>query len=102
MALSLVELVSSGASSRTGGGGIGLTCHTNNEVVKVVIFIQSRTDGRGGRGNNCTKTLESDIVIPDDDAEAEKPTLTLSFRTTWNYSRQRYYLVIIVPMKIAI
>mmetsp|Transcript_24828 Transcript_24828/g.44656 ORF Transcript_24828/g.44656 Transcript_24828/m.44656 type:complete len:370 (+) Transcript_24828:37-1146(+) len=65
--LSLAGLISSGSNS---GGGIGLTCHTNNEVVKAAMFIQSMTNnggGGGGGGNTRTKTLESGIVIPDDD-----------------------------------
>jgi hypothetical protein len=67
MLLPLVELISSAAS---GSGGIGLTCHTNNEVVKAAMFIQSLTnDARGGRGGT-TKTLDSGIVVPDDDAES--------------------------------
>mmetsp|Transcript_37368 Transcript_37368/g.80648 ORF Transcript_37368/g.80648 Transcript_37368/m.80648 type:complete len:110 (-) Transcript_37368:138-467(-) len=69
MALSLVELISSGS---TGGGGVGLTCHTNNEIVKAAMFVQSLTSsGRdgGGGGNMGTKTLESGIVIPDHDTD---------------------------------
>jgi hypothetical protein len=71
--LPLAELISSGAIPATGGkgngggGGIGLTCHTKNEVVKVAMWIQSITNNRSGQKSVRTKTLENGLVIPDDD-----------------------------------
>ncbi|KAL7534813.1 hypothetical protein ACHAXR_008520, partial [Thalassiosira sp. AJA248-18] len=71
MVLPLVELLSPGASGSA--GGIGLTCHTNSEVMKAAMYFQSMANGGGssGRGNMKTKTLESGIVVPDDD-DADK------------------------------
>lgn len=74
MALPLIDLIYSGSLSSTSGGGIGLTCHTNNEIVKTAMFIQSMTNGGGGGNTGQTKTMESGIIIPDDDA-AKSPTL---------------------------
>lgn len=72
--LPLAELISSGAIPSTGGegndgGGIGLTCHTKNEVVKVAMWIQSITNNRSSTGQKSvrTKTLENGLVIPDND-----------------------------------
>ena len=66
MVLPLLELLS---SSVTDGGGIGVTCHTNNEIVKAIMFIQCMTSGGGGNGRNVrTKTLESGIVVPQQDS----------------------------------
>jgi hypothetical protein len=74
--LPLAELISSGAVTGVGGGGygsggIGFTCQTKNEVVKVAMWIQSITnrcnDGGGGK-NVRVKTLENGLVIPDSDA----------------------------------
>ncbi|KAL3777910.1 hypothetical protein ACHAW5_007816 [Stephanodiscus triporus] len=68
MALPLLELISSSAARSSGRGGIGLTCHTKNEVVKAVMFIQSMTNGGGSDGRQVrTKTLRSGIVILEDD-----------------------------------
>ena len=69
MALPLLELISSSsdATASTNGGGTGLTCHTNNEVVKTIMFIQSMMAGGGGDGRQVrTKTLTSGIVIHED------------------------------------
>ena len=69
MILPMMELISSGSSSSS--GGIGITCHTKNDLVKAAMFIQTKTNSgsAGGEGINVnTKTLESGIVIPDDDA----------------------------------
>ena len=75
MALPLLELISSSASRSSGGGGIGLTCHTNNEVVKAVMFIQSMTNGGGSDGRQVrTKTLKSGIVILEDDTVIALPS----------------------------
>lgn len=108
--LPLAELISSGAtttvgvinggcfssssrSSRSGGGGgIGLTCHTKNEVVKVAMWIQSITkrfhdddddddggdDGGGGIGQMSlrTKTLDNGLIIPDDDDDDDDDVTT--------------------------
>ncbi|KAL7549751.1 hypothetical protein ACHAWF_013017 [Thalassiosira exigua] len=73
MILPLAELISSGMPGSANGGGIGLTCRTKNEVVKAAMFVQSMTNGGSGRGSN-TKTLESGIVIPDDDLTVTEHT----------------------------
>jgi len=65
ISLPLVELISSGASpsaASCGGGGIGITCYTNNEVVKAAMFIQNMMMNNGVG----EKTLESGIVVPND------------------------------------
>jgi hypothetical protein len=77
MALPLLELIASSSAATAASttkcasnnrGGIGLTCHTNNEVVKTIMFIQSMLAGGGGDGRQVrTKTLTSGIVIPDED-----------------------------------
>jgi hypothetical protein len=75
MALPLLELIASSSATAASTtcasnnrGGIGLTCHTNNEVVKTIMFIQSMLAGGGGDGRQVrTKTLTSGIVIPDED-----------------------------------
>lgn len=67
MALPLLELISSSCVTASTKSGIGLTCHTNNEVVKTIMFIQSMLAGGGGNGRQVrTKTLTSGIVIPED------------------------------------
>jgi hypothetical protein len=64
MVLPLLELLSPGVS-RCDGGGVGMTCQTNNEIVKAVMFIQCMTSGGGSDGRNVrTTTLESGIVVP--------------------------------------
>jgi hypothetical protein len=64
MVLPLLELLSPGVSSYD-VGGIGMTCHTNNEIVRAVMFIQCMTSGGGSDGRNVrTTTLESGIVVP--------------------------------------
>lgn len=77
MSLPLLELIASSSAATAAStkkcagnnrGGIGLTCHTNNEVVKTIMFIQSMMAGGGGDGRQVrTKTLTSGIVIPDED-----------------------------------
>ena len=45
-----------------------MTFHTNNEIVNTIMFIQSMTAGGGGDGQQVrAKTLNSGIVIPEDD-----------------------------------
>ena len=73
MALPLLELISSSSAtaastkSASNRGGTGLTCQTNNEVVKTIMFIQSMMAGGGVDGRQVrTKTLTSGIVIPED------------------------------------
>ena len=64
MVLPLLELLSPGVSG-SDHGGIGVTCQTTNEIVKAVMFIQCMTSGGGSNGRNIrTKTLESGIVVP--------------------------------------
>lgn len=92
MALPLLELISSSASRSSGGGGIGLTCHTNNEVVKAVMFIQSMTNGGGSDGRQVrTKTLKSGIVILEDDTGIALPS---SIQST------THHFAIVVPYDI--
>lgn len=79
--LPLAELISSGALPAAGGGaagGIGFTCLTRNEVVKVAMWIQSVTNNTHGDGgtiqNVRVKTLDNGLVIPDynnDDVTAD-------------------------------
>eukprot|EP00574_Skeletonema_japonicum_P013992 CAMPEP_0201720118 /NCGR_PEP_ID=MMETSP0593-20130828/5141_1 /ASSEMBLY_ACC=CAM_ASM_000672 /TAXON_ID=267983 /ORGANISM="Skeletonema japonicum, Strain CCMP2506" /LENGTH=360 /DNA_ID=CAMNT_0048210699 /DNA_START=18 /DNA_END=1100 /DNA_ORIENTATION=+ len=81
--LPLAELISSGAlPAANGSGGIGFTCLTKNEVVKVAMWIQSITNNNqcvngadGGSIQNVrVKTLDNGLVIPDDsddDASAD-------------------------------
>ena len=79
MALPLFELISTSSAQSSSGGGIGLTCHTNNEVVKAVMFIQSMTNGGGGNGRQMrTKTLNSGIIVPDDDNPSTRAGANLS------------------------
>lgn len=84
MVLPLMELICSGASKS--GGGIGLTCHTKNEVVKAAMFIQSLVGNASGNvgGNARTKTLASGIVIPDENDGAAS-------------SSAKHHFAIIVP-----
>ena len=81
MLMGLVELIYSGVTNDKHGGGIGWTCHTNTEIVKAAMWIQSMnssSNGAGssgaGKGNTMrTKTTESGFVVPDysDDFEME-------------------------------
>eukprot|EP00578_Thalassiosira_sp_NH16_P015968 CAMPEP_0181116328 /NCGR_PEP_ID=MMETSP1071-20121207/21891_1 /TAXON_ID=35127 /ORGANISM="Thalassiosira sp., Strain NH16" /LENGTH=357 /DNA_ID=CAMNT_0023200563 /DNA_START=12 /DNA_END=1085 /DNA_ORIENTATION=+ len=67
MASSIMELISSGAP----GGTIGLTCHTKNDVAKAAMFIQTITGTcGGGMVNSRTSTLDSGIVIVDEDGDS--------------------------------
>ncbi|KAL3807067.1 hypothetical protein ACHAXA_006659 [Cyclostephanos tholiformis] len=89
MALPLFGLLST--SSR--GGGIGLTCHTKNEVVKTVMFIQSMTNGGGSNGRQMrTITLESGIIIPENDtpitSASANPTMTPLFAIVVPYDME--------------
>ena len=71
MVIPLIDLISSGFMNDTSsGGGIGVTCHTNNEVVKIAMYIQSMMNASGGSDNTKTKTLDSGIVVPDTDNES--------------------------------
>ena len=64
MVLPLLELLSSGVCN-SDSGGIGLTCVTTNEIVKAFMYIQCMTSCGGSDGANMrTKTLESGIVVP--------------------------------------
>ncbi|KAL7497620.1 hypothetical protein ACHAWT_009163 [Skeletonema menzelii] len=93
--LSLAEVISSGAlpsvsstsshdgDSNRGPGGIGFTCLTRNEVVKVAMWIQSITNNNpewnNGGKNARVKTLDNGLVIPeyddnDDGARDELPS----------------------------
>jgi hypothetical protein len=88
MALPLFELISTSAAKSSCGGGIGLTCHTNNEVVKAVMFIQSMTNCGGSNGIQMrTKTLLSGIVVPDDD--------TPTTRASTNPSTTRRFAIVV-------
>ena len=96
MVLPMMELISSGFSTTNtcggvGGGGIGITCHTNNEIVKAAMFIRSLTNGGGSErsARTKTKTLDSGIVIPDD---SEMNSLLLG-----NDTNQMQQFAIIVP-----
>jgi hypothetical protein len=94
--LPLAELISSGAlppsfssdssgtEFRNSGGGIGFTCLTKNEVVKVAMWIQSITNrhpqwNNDGSGQNVrVKTLDNGLVIPDYDNDKDETTTTTS------------------------
>ena len=98
MVLPMMELISSGFSTNNtggdvGGGGVGITCHTKNEIVKAAMFIQSLTNGGGSErsARTKTKTLDSGIVIPDVD-DSEMNSLLLG-----NNTNQMQQFAIIVP-----
>jgi len=106
--LPLAELISSGAT--TGGengssssGGIGFTCLTKNEVVKVAMWIQSITNnnrsGDGGGGQNVrVKTLENGLVIPDYDGDVMS-----DLQKQFGSSRQaRLQYAIVVPYDVGL
>ncbi len=64
LVLPLLELLSTGVCG-SDSGGIGMTCLTTNEIVKAFMFIQCMTSGGGSDGKSVrTKTLESGIVVP--------------------------------------
>ena len=90
MILPLVDLISSGFTNDTNDGGIGITCHTNNEVVKIAMYIQSMMNASGGSDNTKTRTLDSGIVVPDSDNES------LSDDDT-NHGPMKQKFAIIVP-----
>eukprot|EP00985_Skeletonema_marinoi_P005419 scaffold2351_cov120-Skeletonema_marinoi.AAC.4 len=105
--LPLAELISSGATTggENGGssGGIGFTCLTKNEVVKVAMWIQSITNnnrsGDGGGGQNVrVKTLENGLVIPDHDDD-----VTSDLQKQFGSSRQaRLQYAIVVPYDVGL
>lgn len=107
--LPLAELISSGAIPSTGGeggggGGIGLTCHTKNEVVKVAMWIRSITNNRSSTGQKSvrTKTLDSGLVIPDNDdfdASSASDELKLGRR---NDSQGGLQYAIVVPYDVGL
>jgi hypothetical protein len=116
--LPLAELISSGAlspSSSSGAGeggnsagGIGFTCLTKNEVVKVAMWIQSITnrhpqwnnDGSGQK-NVRVKTLDNGLVIPDYDNDVTDDDLeTTTFGSTT--SRQQLQYAIVVPYDVGL
>ena len=75
---------SSGTEFRDSAGGIGFTCLTKNEVVKVAMWIQSITNrhpqwNNDGSGQNVrVKTLDNGLVIPDYDNDKDETTTTTS------------------------
>jgi len=92
MILPLIDLISSGFTiDANGEGGIGVTCHTNNEVVKMAMYIQSMMNASGSSDNTKTKTLDSGIVVPDNADNA-----SLSDDDT-NHSPMKQKFAIIVP-----
>ena len=97
MVFPLMELISSGFSADNTSGGIGLTCRTKNEVVKAAMFIQSKlNDGILPSGKGKTKTLDSGIVIPDDDNDDDSSGMSsISVKIPQKYA-------IIVPFDIEI
>lgn len=106
--LPLAELISSGATTGGenggGSGGIGFTCLTKNEVVKVAMWIQSITNnnrsGDGGGGQNVrVKTLENGLVIPDYDDD----DVTSDLQKQFGSSRQaRLQYAIVVPYDVGL
>jgi len=106
--LPLAELISSGATTGGenggGSGGIGFTCLTKNEVVKVAMWIQSITNnnrsGDGGGGQNVrVKTLENGLVIPDHDDD----DVTSDLQKQFGSSRQaRLQYAIVVPYDVGL
>ena len=91
MILPLIDLISSGFTNDTCNGGIGVTCHTNNEVVKIAMHIQSMMNASGGSDNTKTRTLDSGIVVPDyTDYESSSDDDT-------NHSPMKQIFAIIVP-----
>jgi len=91
MVIPLIDLISSGFTNDTSnGGGIGVTCHTNNEVVKMAMYIQSMMNASGGSDNTKTRTLDSGIVVPD-------TTDNESLSDGTNHSSMKQKFAIIVP-----
>ena len=106
MVLPLVDLLSSGNTISGGGGGggsrggIGLTCHTNEEVVKAAMYFNGGGGGYGG-SNGRTKTLESGIVIPDSDEDAaddQKGDVVIEHSSCCGYGN----VAIVVPFDMAL
>eukprot|EP00984_Skeletonema_dohrnii_P016793 scaffold7514_cov112-Skeletonema_dohrnii-CCMP3373.AAC.6 len=108
--LPLAELISSGATTggengSSGSGGIGFTCLTKNEVVKVAMWIQSITNnnrsGDGGGGQNVrVKTLENGLVIPDYDNDDD---VMSDLQKQFGSSRQaRLQYAIVVPYDVGL
>lgn len=89
MVLPLIDLISSGFTNNA-SGGVGVTCHTNNEVVKIAMYIQSMMNASGGSDNTKTKTLDSGIVVPDTDNESLSDDGT-------NHTPMKQQFAIIVP-----
>ena len=98
MILPLIDLISSGFTNDTNtssGGGIGVTCHTNNEVVKIAMYIQSMMNARSGSDNTKTRTLDSGIVVPDTtDNESS------SDGTNHNSMMQRFAIIVPFDMEL--
>jgi len=91
MVLPLIDLISSGFTNDTSnGGGIGITCHTNNEVVKMAMYIQSMMNASGGSNNTKTKTLDSGIIVPDTADNA-----SLSDDTNYHSPMKRKFAIIV-------
>jgi len=98
MTLPLIDLISSGFTNDTSnGGGIGITCHTNNEVVKMAMYIQSMMNASGGSDNTKTRTLDSGIVVPDDIGSGSSSDDTTNQN---NSMKQRFAIIVPFDMEL--
>ena len=74
--LSLIELISGGSTGSE--GGIGLTCHSDSEIVNAMMRIHSLA---GSRGMSCVASTESGLLVAGKDETPEhlKFALVLPF-----------------------
>ena len=98
MTLPLIDLISSGfTNDSSSGGGIGITCHTNNEVVKIAMYIQSIMNASGSSDNTKTITLDSGIVVPD---TTDNESLSDDDTNHSNSMKQKFAIIIPFDMEL--